>query len=143
MKYSVSLVYAAGSNITVEADSPEEAAERAYASESASVQLCHQCAHEIELGGCYRAVVCDESGEELLDDGWEQEKIAALTAEVEALRADAERLDWLIKHRGAVVCQNLADDTWYIWFHTSNRFVGVGSKTPREAINRARNGEPE
>lgn len=52
---------------TVEADSPEEAAESAYASFSPSV--CHQCSEDLEVTGEVPWVqVLDEDGEEVYTD---------------------------------------------------------------------------
>lgn len=50
-RYLVTLVYSASRAIEVEAETEEAAINQAYT--DSYVTLCHQCAHEIDLGECY------------------------------------------------------------------------------------------
>ena len=69
-KYYVTVIFDASKQIEVEADSPEDAAQKAYESDECYVSLCHRCSHEIDMGDAVRAFVYDEScTEELYDDG--------------------------------------------------------------------------
>ena len=90
-KYNVSLVFSADWQVDVKANSPDEAAEKAYNSEEASASVCYQCAGNINLGDCIRVIVYDESGTEVLDDGEEKKQNDALRAENERLKAEHER----------------------------------------------------
>lgn len=61
MKYTVALTSGATTVIDVEADTPEEAREKAC--EEAYVGLCHQCAHDVTVGDEWEPVeVTDDSG---------------------------------------------------------------------------------
>jgi len=86
-KYNVSLIFSADWGVEVKAESPEDAANQAYNSDEASVSVCHQCAGNINIGDCIRVIVYDESGQEMLDDGYEQKEIALLRSRVAELEA--------------------------------------------------------
>lgn len=86
--YNVSLIFSADWGVEVQANSPEEAAEKAYNSDEASSSVCHQCAGNINIGDCIRVIVYDESGEEVLDDGVD----SLLCAQIAELKAENERL---------------------------------------------------
>ena len=69
-KYYVTIAYSASKSVEVEANSPQEAANKAYESEDAYVSLCHQCSREIDIGDPYRVYVYNEDQtQELFDDG--------------------------------------------------------------------------
>ena len=69
-KYYVTVIYSASKSVEVEAESPQEAANKAYESDKAYVSLCHQCSHNIDVGDPYRAYVYnDDQTQELFDDG--------------------------------------------------------------------------
>lgn len=72
MKYICYIRFGASVAVEVEANSPEEAAKKAYNSDEGNPTLCHACAHEVELGDAYRCEVFDEDQTALLyDDGVE------------------------------------------------------------------------
>ena len=69
-KYYVTIIYSASKSVEVEAESPQEAANKAYESEGAYVSLCYQCSRKIDIGDPYRAYVYNEDQtQELFDDG--------------------------------------------------------------------------
>lgn len=63
-KYTVIGIIGASCSDVVEADSPDDAINKA----ELGVSLCHQCAHEVELGDPYEYVVLNEDGETVHDD---------------------------------------------------------------------------
>lgn len=66
--------------------------------------------------------------------------VAAQAAELEALRADAERLDWLFRQDLDDLVLQLVRDTYHdgeYCVHGDDGALGYG-KTPREAIDAAR-----
>lgn len=68
-QYSCTVLLDASTGYTVEADSPEAAAEAAedrWGEEGTG--LCHQCAAEVDMSDCYGVIVHDAEGtKELLD----------------------------------------------------------------------------
>lgn len=61
-KYRVMIIYSANETVDVEANSPEEAAEKA----TAKAFLCHQCSDDLYLEDeSYRIVTDAETGDEL------------------------------------------------------------------------------
>jgi hypothetical protein len=87
MKYNCSVLYDAAQYLTIEADTLEEASEKAMA--QSSVGLCHQCSDELEVGDALGVMVSSDSGsddEDRLDTTWSGEEIARLKAEVERLK---------------------------------------------------------
>ena len=85
--FSVTLIFSADFGVDVQASSPEEAAEMAYASDEASVSLCNQCAGHVNVEDCVRVIVYDKDGNEVFDDGRERRQIVALQARVAELEA--------------------------------------------------------
>lgn len=83
-KYSVSVFFDACKFVNVEAESPEQAADMAY-DEAGYVGLCHQCSGEVEIGDAVRAIVYDESGEEVADDGYQAVEVAKITQQRDEL----------------------------------------------------------
>ena len=65
-KYLVSIVFGAGTYVEVEAESPEEAEDKALA-ERSHVMLCHYCSHKLEIADVTGCIVTDENGEVVLD----------------------------------------------------------------------------
>lgn len=90
-KYSVSVIFDASKCVDVEAESPEQAAGMAY-DEAGYVGLCHKCSGEVEMGDAVRAIVYDESGEEVADDGYQEMKIAKMTQQRDELMEALEGL---------------------------------------------------
>lgn len=88
MKYAVTVLFDASRDITVEADSPEEAEQKAY-DEVGSATLCNQCSHEVEMGDALGTHVYEDegSGPQVLNTTYHAQRIAALEAEV-ARRAE-------------------------------------------------------
>lgn len=66
MKYSVAIRYDAVQWIDVEANTPEQASEKA--TRRAGASLCHECSRRLEVGEYLGCQVLDESGELLLED---------------------------------------------------------------------------
>lgn len=91
-KYNVSLVFSADWGVEVEANSPYEAMEKAYNSPEASPSLCHQCANEVNLGDCIRAIVHDEDWNEVMDDGHEANRIVSLENRIAELEQEVQTL---------------------------------------------------
>lgn len=111
-KYSVSIIFDASKCVEVNAESPEEALGLAY-DDAGYPSLCHQCSDEVEMGDAVRAIVYDESGEEVADDGYQEMKIAKMTQQrdelleaLEGLLADMHlraKLDGDVDSDGCVV----------------------------------------
>ena len=92
MKYEVAVPFDACRYVIVEADSPEEAAEKAE-NEAGHVSICHQCTDEIEIGDSIGAYVSEDGGGQVLDttnSGREIERLKARIAELEAALAAAQ-----------------------------------------------------
>ena len=87
--YSVSVIFDACKSVNVEADSPEEAIDLAYG-EAGYTSLCYQCSGEIDVGDAARAIVYDDSGAKVADNGWQDEKISKLTQQLDELLASLE-----------------------------------------------------
>lgn len=98
MKYDVSLIFSADWGVEINADSPEEACEKAYNSDEAAPSVCHQCASHVNLGDCIRVIVYDENGDEVLDDGFEQRSISRLEKQIATITKQrdlaVEALEW-------------------------------------------------
>ena len=62
-KYTVYIVYDATEFVEVEADTAEEARDKAE--ELAQAHLCHQCANHLDLGDITNSIVIDEDGNEV------------------------------------------------------------------------------
>lgn len=70
-KYYCTVVFDASSNVTVEANSPEEAAEMAVEKTDGSQRLCHHCADSLDTGDAIGAIVHNEEAtKELYDSRW-------------------------------------------------------------------------
>lgn len=87
MKYECVIPFDACNYLTVEADSPEAAAQRAM-SEAGSVTLCHQCSDKIDIADAQGVIVTDEEGTTVFDDTWSGQRIRELEAKVAALEAE-------------------------------------------------------
>ena len=63
--YTVYFTTVGSTHVKVEASDPEEALDKAY--DEVYVYLCHQCAHELDLGGEWEAdsVYDNETNEEV------------------------------------------------------------------------------
>lgn len=96
MRYAVTVLFDASRSVSVEADTPEEAEEKAH-QEIGSASLCHHCANEINMGDATGALVYEDDGDgdQVLDTTYHAEVVARLEAEVAALKVDKEMLDWL------------------------------------------------
>lgn len=95
-KYSVSVFFDACKFVNVEAESPEQAADMAY-DEAGYVGLCHQCSGEVEIGDAVRAIVYDESGEEVADDGYQAVEVVKITQQRDELLEAKEDHDRLVR----------------------------------------------
>ena len=71
------------------------------------------------------------------------ERCDELTRQRDEFKADAERFEWMLDHPDATVCSDGSYGPVHIWFRYSNRLVGYGSKTAREAIDAAMKGATE
>ena len=85
MKFNVTVLIDAGRNIDVDADTAEQAADKAldaigYAS------VCHQCAKELDVGDALGAVVYDGT-DQVLDTTYSGQRVAELEAEIAMLKA--------------------------------------------------------
>lgn len=89
-EYSVSVIFDACKSVKVEAGSAQEAAEIAY-DEAGYASLCHQCSGEIDVADAVRAIVYDESGDEVFDDGYENGLMAKLEPQIKELRQERQR----------------------------------------------------
>ena len=90
-EYSVSVIFDACKSVMIKAGSAKEAAELAY-DEVGYVGLCHQCSSEIEVADATRAIVYDDAGDEVFDDGYENAKIKELERQRDDLLAALEGL---------------------------------------------------
>ena len=68
-KFTVIAEIGASTSADVEADSPDDAINKAQLRRS----LCHQCASHIDIGDPYGFVVLDEAGEEVLNEAEDRE----------------------------------------------------------------------
>jgi len=88
-KYECTVLIDASCGVTVEASSPEEAAELAEnaAAEQGAGSLCHQCSDHTECGDSYAVIVYD-GGEEVLDTDYRSAQLKAAQSELAALREE-------------------------------------------------------
>lgn len=86
--YPCSVLISAGTNYQIEADSPEEAAEKAEELfDDQHTGLCHQCSKETDLEGCYGVLVSSVDGTQvLLETDHKSVSIVKLTTEIARLR---------------------------------------------------------
>jgi len=93
MKYAVTVLFDASRGITVEADSPEEAEQKAV-DEVGSATLCNQCSHEVEMGDALGAHVYEDEGNgpQVLNTTYHAQRIATLEAEVARRAAELAQL---------------------------------------------------
>lgn len=93
MKYAVTVLFDACRSATIEAESPEEAEQKAH-EEVGHASLCHHCAGEIDVGDALGAHVYEDEGNgpQVLDTTYNGERIAALKAEGDTFRALIEFL---------------------------------------------------
>lgn len=92
-EYECTVIYDASSNCTVDADSVEGAIDQAY-EKAGGASLCHHCSRNLDLGDVVGVIVYKD-GTQVTDTTHASEQIAALRTEAEALRKDAERLQWM------------------------------------------------
>lgn len=101
MKYECTVLIDACVNATIEADSPEDAAQKMEEHECSSPRLCHQCSREVNLGDPIGVIVNSANGmTELLDTSLygqgknkakeQDKKIAELTRQLAEARKDSE-----------------------------------------------------
>lgn len=88
--YEVSILIDASNGMTVNAASPEIAADLAYESDKAQPSLCHHCASEVTLGDCTGIIVFDVSGKEVYNDTWSYQEIKSLKAKIKELESEHE-----------------------------------------------------
>ena len=86
-KYDVTILIDACNGVTVDAESPDDAADLAYDSDGASPGICHYCSRVVELGDCLGVIVYDESGEEVLNDTVSDGIIKRLEAKIKGLES--------------------------------------------------------
>lgn len=94
MRYEVTRVFDASNGQTIDAETPEGAAEIAMNDDAARPHLCNQCADDVELGDHIRTIVYDQDGNEVYDDGFEALEIKQLRAEL--CRVTGERDELLV-----------------------------------------------
>lgn len=67
-KYNCTVIFDASVNVTIEADTPEDAADQAENETQGRQNLCHQCSNELDTGESIGVLVYnDEYTDELLD----------------------------------------------------------------------------
>lgn len=88
-KYECTVLIDASCGVTVEASSPEEAAELAEnaAAEQGAGRLCHQCSNHTECGDSY-AVIVYEDDKEILDTDHRSKLLAEAQSQLAALREE-------------------------------------------------------
>jgi hypothetical protein len=64
-KFTVTLIHSCSTTVEVDADSVEEAREKAYDSDSSIVTLCYHCSSEVDIGDAYATIVYDEDNNEV------------------------------------------------------------------------------
>lgn len=65
MKYFVTIIIGATTSVEVEADSVEDARNKALESEEAQPRLCWQCSNDVELTEGFETIVYDENNKEV------------------------------------------------------------------------------
>lgn len=93
-KYYATILYYASEPLVVKAESPEAAADEAYANSAAT--LCHYCSNHLELNDSYGIVITNEDGDEVYTD-------QPPTIMPEALTTAQRRIAQLEKELQAVV----------------------------------------
>lgn len=88
-RYNVTQIFDASHTITVEAETPEQAAEIAE-SNAEPLSLCHQCSGEVNGGDCIGVHVYEDECTEMLAD---TTHAGDLSLEIEKLRAKVAQLD--------------------------------------------------
>jgi hypothetical protein len=90
-KYNCIVIFDASVNVTIEADTPEDAADQAENETQGRQNLCHQCANDLDTGDSIGVLVYnEESTKELLDTRYiPQRKWVGLTVQ-EMLQCDLD-----------------------------------------------------
>ena len=86
-KYEVTILIDACNGVTVEAESPEEAADLAYETKEASPNICHHCSSELNIGDCIGVIVFNSDDEELYNDTVSDETIKRLESRIKELES--------------------------------------------------------
>jgi hypothetical protein len=106
-KYYCTVLIDASVNMEVEADTPEDAAEKAECSDQGQPSLCHHCSSDVDMGESYGVRVCTQDGmTELLDTTYtakEVEKLKARLAAVEQELADLKAA-YQQEHQARINC---------------------------------------
>lgn len=110
--YECTVLIDASCGVTVEASSPEEAAELAenLAAEKGAGSLCHQCSSHTECGDSYAVIVYDDD-KEVLDTDHRSKLLIAAQVELSALREELLRLEEeydTLEHANITLKLNLA-----------------------------------
>jgi hypothetical protein len=71
--YNCTVIFDASSNVTVEADSPEKAAEIAEELSEGNQHICHHCSDRLDTGDILGVHVC-EGDEEVLDTTYKPQR---------------------------------------------------------------------
>ena len=71
--YNCTVIFDASSNVTVEADSPEKAAEIAEELSEGNQHICHHCSDRLDTGDILGVHVC-EGDEEVLDTTYQPKR---------------------------------------------------------------------
>lgn len=114
LEYEVTVLFDASSRVTVMAESPEDAADKAEYLTSGNQHLCLQCSNTLETGDAIGCLVY--KGDELVaETDWKSQRItgletanAQLRAELEAVRRAARRVCDLDPHESSTTEWNAA-----------------------------------
>ncbi len=87
-EYQVHLNYGAWVAVTIQADSPEEAAEIAFDTDEAQETLCHQCSGTIDLGEPSSCII-SQGSEDVYNDTTEW----LLRKEIKELKEQLKELE--------------------------------------------------
>ena len=91
MIYSATFIIDASKTMYVEADSLEEAVEKA-SDLHVYTGLCHECGRDLDVGDVVSMSLSDEEGEEVFNDDHFLQRINELQNQVKALKAEVKRL---------------------------------------------------
>lgn len=101
MKLSAHIGIDCGKGGEVEGDTIEECVDKAW-EEFGYASLCHQCAHEVDMGDSYSLTLFDEQGETVYEDSPsvdEAKRTKGLVDYIEELKAE------IVKLKEAKQCQ--------------------------------------
>ena len=106
--YNCTVIFDASSNVTVEADSPEKAAEIAEELSEGNQHICHHCSDRLDTGDILGVHVC-EGDEQVLDTTYQPKRTWVGLTEEEINACDPSEECWGLHKIARAIEQRLKE----------------------------------